>query len=188
MFYLAQSYKDAGDIPNAIKYYTKRFNMGRWAEEVFVSGLNITRLYKMPPVPSPPTTDSAKHSTLTERQTDMLLDSVDSNKKRWAWRAHEKLPTRTESLYEYLKWVRENNRWSREALAMGLYAIEIPKPKEGLFLDSTVYDWKLFDEVSIIAYYCGRKDISRRLSERILSEGKFPEDQRSRIESNLKFA
>lgn len=167
VFYLAQSYRDAGNIPKAIEYYKKRFEMGRWAEEAFVSGLFITRL---------------TNTAVTDK------DSVQGHKKHWAWAAHDTLPTRIESLYEYLKWVRENNKWSREALAMGLYALGVPKPKEGLFLETDVYDWKLMDEVSIIAYYCGRKDISKRLSEQLISENKMPESQRERIVNNLRFA
>jgi glycosyltransferase involved in cell wall biosynthesis len=44
MFYLAQSYRDAGMPEEAIKWYTKRFEIGRWAEERFISALNLTRL------------------------------------------------------------------------------------------------------------------------------------------------
>jgi tetratricopeptide (TPR) repeat protein len=44
MFYLAQSYRDAGMPEESIKWYTKRFEIGRWAEERFISALNLTRL------------------------------------------------------------------------------------------------------------------------------------------------
>ena len=148
--------------------------MGRWAEEAFVSGLFITRLTNTT------TMAPASATVVTDK------DSVQGLKKHWAWASHDTLPTRIESLYEYLKWVRENNKWSREALAMGLYALGVPKPKEGLFLETDVYDWKLMDEVSIIAYYCGRKDISKRLSEQLISENKMPESQRERIVNNLR--
>jgi glycosyltransferase involved in cell wall biosynthesis len=44
MFYLAQSYRDAGMPEESIKWYTKRYEIGRWAEERFISALNLTRL------------------------------------------------------------------------------------------------------------------------------------------------
>ena len=44
MFYLAQSYRDHGNIPKAIEWYTKRFEFGGWFEETYVAGLNVARL------------------------------------------------------------------------------------------------------------------------------------------------
>lgn len=46
MFYLAQTYRDNGNTEKAIEWYTKRFEFGGWIEEVYVSGLNITRMTK----------------------------------------------------------------------------------------------------------------------------------------------
>ncbi len=37
VFYLAQTYKDLGDTPKAVQYYTKRIAMGGWDEEIFYS-------------------------------------------------------------------------------------------------------------------------------------------------------
>jgi hypothetical protein len=44
MFYIAQSYRDCGMIPEAIHWYTKRYDIGRWVEERYISALNLTRL------------------------------------------------------------------------------------------------------------------------------------------------
>ena len=44
MFYLAQSYRDCGMVPEAIEWYTKRYDIGRWIEERYISALNLTRL------------------------------------------------------------------------------------------------------------------------------------------------
>ena len=46
VFYLAQSYKDSGNVEKAIEFYTKRYHMGRWSQEVYVSALNLCRLTK----------------------------------------------------------------------------------------------------------------------------------------------
>lgn len=44
MFYLGQSYRDNGDIADAIKSYTKRIAMGGWDEEVWISQLELAKL------------------------------------------------------------------------------------------------------------------------------------------------
>ena len=46
IFYLAQSYRDSGDNVNAIKYYKKRFKMGRWYEEAWFSAFQVGLCYK----------------------------------------------------------------------------------------------------------------------------------------------
>jgi glycosyltransferase involved in cell wall biosynthesis len=156
VFYLAQTYRDYGYTEEAIKWYTKRFEMGRWPEEQFVAGMWLTRLL---------------------------------NSKEWAWKAHECNPKRIESLVSYMIHCRTNAMWSRELLSMALYASTIPKPKDQLlFLEVEMYDWRVWDELSIIAYHCGEKDIARRASLKLLSDNKMPDHQRERIQTNLKSA
>lgn len=46
-FYLAESYKDAGDPANAIEWYQKRVDIGGWREEVFWSLLQIAKMHKL---------------------------------------------------------------------------------------------------------------------------------------------
>lgn len=43
-FYTAQSWRDAGNSFNAIKWYKKRLELGGWAEELYVSCLNLVKL------------------------------------------------------------------------------------------------------------------------------------------------
>jgi glycosyltransferase involved in cell wall biosynthesis len=156
IFYLAQTYRDYGYKEDAVKWYKKRFEMGGWREEQFVTGLWLTRLL---------------------------------NSKEWAWKAHECNPKRIESLVAYMIHCRVNALWSRELLAMALYASTVPKPKDQLlFLENEMYDWRVWDELSIIAYHCGEKDIARKASLKLLSDNKMPENQRERIQTNLKSA
>jgi glycosyltransferase involved in cell wall biosynthesis len=156
MFYLAQSYRDAGMHEAAIKWYKKRFEVGKWVEEQFVSALNLARL---------------------------------TNDKDWAWKGHEIFPMRSESLVAYMSHCRSNGKWSRELLAMALYASTITKPKETvLFLEIDVYDWRVWDELAIIAFFTGQKAITKMACEKLLAEKKFPESQRDRIETNLKMS
>jgi glycosyltransferase involved in cell wall biosynthesis len=153
VFYLAQSYRDGGNIPEAIKWYKRRVEMGKWQEEQCVSAMNIAQLLK---------------------------------DKEWAWKAHFFNPKRSESLVQYAMYCRENRLFTHDLLAMILYATTIPKPSNVLFVDNDIYDWRMWDELCIIAYFLGRKDIAKTAGSRLLMENKFPPEQRSRIETNLK--
>jgi glycosyltransferase involved in cell wall biosynthesis len=156
VFYLAQSYRDGGNIPEAIKWYKKRVEMGKWKEEQCVSAMNLARL---------------------------LED------KEWAWRAHEFNPKRNESLVRYASHCRSKNLFTQELLAMILYATSISKPTEQvLFVETDIYEWRMWDELAVIAYHCGRKDIAKQAGARLLSESLFPPDQRARIENNMRAA
>lgn len=154
MFYLAQSYRDAGMREESITWYKKRFEAGGWIEEQFICALNLTR----------------------------LLDC-----KEWAWKAHEICPNRTESLVSYMALCRAQGKWSRELLSMAMYASSIPKP-EGtfLFLEADTYDWKVWDETSIIASYCKAFDVAKVAYTRLLKENKYPPEQEARIRENFK--
>jgi glycosyltransferase involved in cell wall biosynthesis len=156
MFYLAQSYRDDGQTDKAIEWYTKRYEIGRWYEERYMSAYNIARL---------------------------------THSKEWVWKAHECNPKRIECLVSYLSYCRGTNKFSRELLAMALYASTIPKPTDQhLFLENDVYDWKVWDELSIIAFYCGRKDIAKKASEKLIDDNKAPPQQLQRIKANYTFA
>lgn len=156
VFYLAQSYRDGGNIPEAIKWYKKRIEMGKWKEEQCVSAMNLARL---------------------------LQD------KEWAWKAHELNPNRNESLVWYASYCRGMNLFTHDLLAMIMYATTIPKPTEQvLFVENDIYDWRMWDELCVIAYHTGRKDVSKMAAARLLAENKFPPEQRSRIEMNMKAA
>jgi glycosyltransferase involved in cell wall biosynthesis len=156
MFYLAQSYRDAGMKDEAIEWYKKRIAAGKWIEEVYISALHISRLL---------------------------------NDKDWAWKAHEYNPKRSESLVSYMSYCRANAKWSRELLSMALYASTIPKPTDQqLFVETDIYDWRVLDELAIIAHYTGDKQIAKHACERLLSENKMPENQRERVMLNLKLS
>jgi glycosyltransferase involved in cell wall biosynthesis len=156
VFYLAMTYRDYNMPEEAVHWYKKRFEMGKWTEEMFVSGLWITRIL---------------------------------NSKEWAWKAHEANPCRIESLVSYMSYCRANSLWSRELLSMALYASSIPKPtNQMLFLEPDAYDWKVWDELSIIAFYCGDKALAKKATLKLLKDNLMPADQRARIEANLKYA
>lgn len=155
MFYLAQSYRDDGQVDKAVEWYKRRYEAGGWVEERCVAAHNVARL---------------------------------TGSKEWAWRAHECNPARSESLVSYMSHCRARNMFSKELLAMAIYASSIPKPTDQrLFLENDAYDWRVWDELSIIAHYCGAREVARLAYDRLVSEGKFPPEQAERIRGNGRF-
>jgi hypothetical protein len=63
----------------------------------------------------------------------------------------------------------------------------IPKP-EGtfLFLEADNYDWKVWDELSIVASYCQAFDTAKAAYIHLLKENKYPPEQDARIRNNFK--
>jgi len=77
--------------------------------------------------------------------------------------------------------------WSRELLSMSLYASSIRKPDGTLlFLEIDNYEWKVWDELSIIAVYCKAFDVAKMAYTRLLQEKKFPPEHEPRIKENFK--
>jgi tetratricopeptide (TPR) repeat protein len=129
-FYLANSYRDAGQSENAIETYKKRIELGGWIEEVWQSYYNIGKCYK--------------------KMGDM------ANAIYWWSEGFNHHPKRLENMYEIIHHYRcigKNN------LAYMYYvaAEQInrnPVSDDHLFLQKDIYEYKLDYELSIIGYYC----------------------------------
>jgi len=159
VFYLAQSYRDGGNIPESIKWYKKRYEMGRWKEEQCVCAMNLSRL---------------------------LLPNVEECKE-WAWKAVECNPGRCEALVSYVGFCRSKNLFTQELYSIILYASTIPKPEQQvLFVESDMYEWRVWDELCIVGCFTGHIDVAKKACLKLLHEEKFPSEQKQRIENNLK--
>lgn len=138
-FYLAQSWRDAGEFEKAIHCYKRRLRMGGWAEEVFVSLLEIGNLY-------------------IRLGRDCFEAFI---------RAYEFRPTRAEPLCNLAAYLREKGR-QKEAYLFAKTASEIPKPDDVLFVDSSVYKWRALDEYAVAAFWCGRFEEALAANTRLL--------------------
>ena len=111
-----------------------------------------------------------------------------TNSKDWAWKTHQANPKRIECLVSYMAHCRATNKWSQELYAMAMYASTIPKPADQLlFLETDVYDWKVWDELSIISFYTGHISDAHRASGKLLENPAVPVEQRARIKANNQF-
>jgi glycosyltransferase involved in cell wall biosynthesis len=161
-FYLAQSLRDAGQLPESIVAYEKRVAMGGWAEEVYFSKLQI--------------------AVLKERVGAAYADIVAAYLDAWDFR-----PTRAEAPCELARYCRLQSRFTA-AREFARIATALPVPADLLFIDQTVHDWRARDELSIAAYWCGDYAESARLCRELLADARLPDAERARVQRNLEFA
>lgn len=160
-FYLAQSWRDAGEAQKAAMAYEKRAAMGGWDEEVFASLLERAKLAE-------------------------TMGSPDDAVIGRYLRAFELRPQRAEPLYEIARCLRTRNR-PAAAYPFARGACEIPRPGDILFVNESVYTWRAQDELGVSAYWAGRYAEAAIVNERLLAGRDLPDDERPRVEKNLQF-
>jgi GR25 family glycosyltransferase involved in LPS biosynthesis/glycosyltransferase involved in cell wall biosynthesis len=158
VFYLAQSYYDAGDCAQALEWYSRRAEMGGWAEEVFYSLL---------------------------RRAACLVRLGEPTQARAAYlEAWHARPTRAEPLYEIALSYRLADKFEL-GYEFAKRAAKIPYPeRDSLFIAADVYAWRNADELAICAYYTDRMEESFERSCELLEGGSLPTSERARVESN----
>jgi tetratricopeptide (TPR) repeat protein len=161
-FYLAQTYRDAGNPAKALEFYAKREQMGGFAEEVYYA-----KYMKM-----------VCQMCCGASFQDWLYTGLDA----FAYR-----PTRLESLYEIVKHCRETEK-PRLGYQLGKAQEQAAMPADLLFVDREIHEWKFLDELAVCAYWAGDFAMCRRINERILAENKSPAHHRDRLMTNLSFA
>ena len=127
MYYLAQSYKEAGKPEKAAEWYQKRIDAGGWPEEVW----------------------SAQHC-LAHCYLDM------GKKEKFIWNlieAYNKRPSRAEPLHDAAKWFREMPDHQAASLIFSEKALQIPKTTDALFVNDYVYEVGCWDEFAVAAFY-----------------------------------
>lgn len=161
-FYLAQSYRDAGDSERALAAYRQRLAMGGWDEEQFEARLQIASL-----------------SERLERPWAEVLDAYLA--------AFEARPTRAEPLCALAKRCRIDQRWAQAEL-FARAAVDLAMPSDLLFVDESVYAWRARDELAIATYYTGKYRESAELNRRLLNDARVPQREHARLRDNLAFA
>ncbi len=162
-FYLAESYRDAGEKGKALEWFQKRIAMGGWDEEVFWSKLQIGHLLNEMGLP---------RSIVIEAYKD----------------AHQYRPHRAEPIY-YLSVV--NNQEGNYSKAYEWIKLQelIPKPaeKDILFNEDWVEDYGLLFQLSICSYYIGHYQESLDACNKLLAMQELPEGWHRQTELNKAF-
>jgi glycosyltransferase involved in cell wall biosynthesis len=141
-FYLAQSYKDAGKFPEAIKWYQRRIDAGGWDEELYFSQLMIGECYKA-----------------MGREAEFILNML---------RAYNMRPSRVEGLYSLSNYWRHKGN-SALACLMAEQGMKIPMSGDALFVNKFAHEVGCAEDFSISAFYVPEKrdqgfEVSDKLS------------------------
>ena len=163
-FYLANTYRDANQLENAIKKYEERIKIGGWIEEVWFSYYAIGNCY--------------------ERMGNMA-NAIQS----WL-DGYQIYPIRIENLYKIVNYYRCEGK---NVLSYAFYEIakdELNKHKtnDHLFLEKEIYDFKLDYEFTVLAYYRNPKNLDIVAScMKVLSHPNSPDYINMNVLSNYKF-
>lgn len=157
-YYLAQTYRDIGDIETAMQEYAIRADMHGWPEETAHAAYMVGKM-----------------------QAASGLDPIGS-----FLRAYTYNPARAEPLYWAAEWLRLQGHFDA-AMMFANEALRLKAPVGGLFVEYDVYQWRVLDLIATVAWYTQRRQQGAAAAEALRQRGGFPESERSRIESNMKF-
>lgn len=162
-FYLARTYEDLGKYDEAIEWYKKRANIpNSWYEEVWYSlyKIGICKLKRQ------------------DKINETINDFLD---------AYNYLPSRAESLF----YIAQQYRIEKKpvlCLLFGLRGMTIEPPtNQHLFIERSVYEWMMKDEVSQCLFYIGKYKESMDLMAELIDSPLVPETSKTRIRDNIKF-
>jgi len=163
-FYLANSYKCAGQYKNAIETYKKRIALGGWEEEVWYSYYIIGKCYK----------------TLNDMPNAIFY---------WM-EGYQYYPDRIENLYEIVKYYRlkGQNLLAYRFYEMADYHRTRNPSTDHLFYYKDIYDYKLDYEFSIVGYYCNYANLDvNRACMKVLNNPAAEPDIQHFVMKNYKY-
>lgn len=130
-YYLAQSYRDAGDMVNAMYWYKKRVDAGGWDEERWSAQVNYAHCFK----------DLGDEASFIR---EMLI-------------AYNMRPSRAEALYDLATYFRLQDGKQNIAAMFAEVGMTIPPSKDLLFVNDYVYKVGLREEFVITGFYNEQK-------------------------------
>ncbi len=159
-FYLAESYKDAGEKAKALEWYQKRVNMGGWEEEVFWSMLQIGHMLKDLKLPA-----------------NIVAESYQN--------AHRYRPHRAEPIYYLAElYNNQNNHSKAYEWLQRREKIPQPKQKDHLFNVDWIEEYGLLFQLSISSYFVENYQESLNACDRLLKIKNLPETWKEQTEIN----
>lgn len=163
VFYLAQSYKDADDYDNALRYYERRLSMGGWRDEEYYSlfQIGVVKVVRGDPW----------HECL-----EALL------------RAQSHTSHRIEPLFEIGMYYARQQDWELSWLFLEKAAHAERVDPDHLFVASDVYDWRAKLEAAVAAYWTNRHSEAIALNRELLDSNLLPEGIKLRVEDNLRLS
>jgi glycosyltransferase involved in cell wall biosynthesis len=163
VFYLAQSYRDAGDLEAALRQYRRRVEMAGWDEEAWFSLYHIAQL--------------------EERMQKPWAEVLESYLA-----AHEFHPDRAGPLFR-IGLHYQRLRQHRLAHLFLARAMEIPLPRgDRLFVERPVYDYLLPVEYAVASFYVGDHEAAVATNNALLRDGRMPPEAASQVVTNRRYS
>ena len=162
MFYLAQSWRDAGEKEKSIEAYQKRVDMGGWDQEVYFSLLQIARLQDDLGYPS-----------------EKVIASY--------YKAHQYRPSRKEPLYYLASYYRRVVGDCHQAYKIATKGYKTAPSNDVLFVENWIDEYGMVMELSIAAYWIGEYVEADIASLYLLAKPDLPKCIRETIERNRHF-
>ena len=126
MYYLAQSYRDAGKMEKAAKWYKRRVEAGGWDEEVWSAQVCYAQCLKA-----------------MDDEAGYLRETLIAYNLR---------SSRAETLYDMAKYYREKGM-NAPAVLFAERGMEIPHTGDALFVNDYAYECGCKDEFAVAAFY-----------------------------------
>jgi len=156
LFYLAQSYNDTGDFQRALELYDERAGVDFWPDEMFVAAYRAAKLRERLSCPEPEIEEAFK-------------------------RAIQIMPDRLEAYHGLSRFYRMRGRYE-EAYSIGRRGISRgASDRDGLFVDSRIYNYRLLEEAALSAYLTGNLQEAAVRCEAVLKRDSVPERTRMRL-------
>ncbi len=163
VFYLAQSYRDGGEIDRAIENYRKRLGMGGWHEECWYSMYQI--------------------AVLKHQRGDPWPEVQDAYLQAYQFR-----PNRTEPLHKLVAHYFATRQYHL-AYLYGRQAMAIPYPDQDLlFVERPVYDYALAIDYAATCYWVGDHTGAIGVNNALLMNPALPPQLYSRVLENRRFS
>lgn len=159
IYYLAQSYRDAGELDKASEMYQIRIDMGGWEEETHSAMMNLAFCEK------------------ESRNFGGFLDAM--------LQAYNFRPARVEPLYELAKAYRERGQ-NRAGLVFAKAGLKHQRPDDLLFINDFAYEHGMLYEFSIMAFYDPEeRQRGYHATNRLALDLTCPETERQQSRNNM---
>ena len=167
VFYLAQSYRDGGDLDLAIRNYQRRAAMGGWPEEVWFSLYQIGLLKDR---------QSAENASLWPQAAESYLA------------AFQYQPDRAGPLYRLAMHYQSRGEYAISHMFLE-QAARIPRPgADRLFVENALYDYQIALEYGVSCYYVGDHRGAIEANNELLRSGRLPAHAIDQVIRNRRFS
>lgn len=171
LYYLGQSYKDAGQYDAGHKYFLARGEMETgFYEERYYSYIQAAIIL--------PYTSFVKY---------MTKDAIELLRLEYWYKAHEICPYRREALYEIMCYCDSKKMFKRAHESVISWVDNNDINSHSLFVDGSLYGWKFDEKLALICYYAGKYNDFKKYLERAIADPKIDENLRKRLMEHRQF-